>query len=54
MVMRFIERFQLWLHERAEERRDNYIGWLLFLAFIVIAQDASRSCRTRPSAVRLC
>ena len=40
MVTRFIKRFQLWLHERAEERRDNSIGWLLFLAFVVIAQDA--------------
>jgi hypothetical protein len=40
MVTRFIERFQLWLHERAEQRRDNPIGWLFFLAFGVIAQDA--------------
>jgi hypothetical protein len=40
MVKPFIERFQLWLHERAEQRRDTFIGWLLLLAGVVLAQDA--------------
>jgi hypothetical protein len=39
MVARFLERFQLWRQERAEQRQDNSIGWLLFLAFVVVAQD---------------
>ena len=39
MVERFLKRFQLRRQERAEQRRDNSIGWLLFLAFIVLAQD---------------
>jgi hypothetical protein len=39
-VKRFIERFELWRQERAAEREDKFIGWLLFLAVIILAQDA--------------
>jgi hypothetical protein len=39
-VKRFIERFELWRQERAAEREDKFIGWLLFLALIILAQDA--------------
>jgi hypothetical protein len=39
-VTRFIERFELWRQERAAEREDKFIGWLLFLAALILAQDA--------------
>ena len=39
-MKRFIERFELWRQERAAEREDKFIGWLLFLAAIILAQDA--------------
>ena len=39
-MKRFIERFELWREERAAEREDKFVGWLLFLALIILAQDA--------------
>jgi len=40
MLKRFVERFQLWLKERADEREDKFIGWLLFVAVVIIVGDA--------------
>jgi uncharacterized membrane protein YesL len=45
-VKRFIERFELWRQERAAEREDNFIGSFLFLAAIILAQDAYTLFRT--------
>lgn len=39
-MKRFVERFELFRQERAAEREDKFIGWLLFLAALIIAQDA--------------
>lgn len=39
MVKRFIERFQLWLRERADEREDKFVAWLLFVAALIILLD---------------
>jgi hypothetical protein len=39
-VKRFIERFELWRRERAEEREDKIGAWLLFLGVVILAQDA--------------
>ena len=40
MVKRFIERFQLWRADRADEFEDKFTGWLLFFAVLVVGQDA--------------
>lgn len=39
-MKRFLERFELWRQERAAEREDKFLGWLLFLAVVILAQDA--------------
>jgi hypothetical protein len=40
MAKRFVERFQLWMREVADEREDKFIGWILFAAIAMVASDA--------------
>jgi len=40
MVKRFLDRFQLWRQERADEFEDKFVAWLLFFAVVFIGQDA--------------
>jgi membrane-anchored protein YejM (alkaline phosphatase superfamily) len=40
MVKRFIERFQLWRQDRADEFDDKLVAWLLFFAVLIVGRDA--------------
>ena len=38
-MKRFIERFQLWRQDRADEFEDKLVAWLLFFAVLFVVQD---------------
>lgn len=39
MVKRFVERFQLWRQQRADEFEDKFLAGLLFFAAVIIGHD---------------
>jgi hypothetical protein len=46
MVKRFVERFQLWMDDVADEFEDKCTGWLLFLAVLFVVSDGYTLFRT--------